>query len=438
MAPAISSLRPSAGPLLGLACGALLGVLLEKLRQEWCRGRWSAKDGKLPSSSKVSSGDVVRSGAEVRVSAAELRAAVAACLERAGAPRERAPLVADVLVAADERGVPSHGVNRAEMYCNELRNGLINGSADPLVSCETASTANIDGQNSLGAVVSKFAMELCIKKAKATGVGFVVCRNSNHFGIAGYWSRMALAEGLIGFAFTNTSPFMVPTRAATRAAGTNPIACFCPASGSDSFQLDMASTTVPAGKVEVCHRKGQALPHGWAVDRHGSITSAAEALLAGGLTPLGGPEETAGYKGYGLNMMIEILCAVLSGCESLGPDVPKWTADRGVKVDYGHCFICIDPEQVLPGGGFQDRLAKYLTRMRELPRADPTLAVAVPGDPERTAEARARQEGVPLAEGVAMGFRGLAEDLGCRETLPSQIRDLRCAAAPKHILVSGK
>lgn len=424
------SLRPALG---GVLLGLGLGVLLERLRRR-------RRDGGSAGNAARSSSDVVKSGKDVNVDRAQLEGVVAACLEKAGAVAAHAALAARVLVAADCRGVPSHGVNRAEMYCGELSAGLIDGGAIPRIAQETASTANIDGCNSMGSVVSKFAMEVCIKKAKATGVGLVVCHHSNHFGIAGFWSELALREGLIGFAFTNTSPFMIPTRANTRAGGTNPIACYCPA-GTDSFQLDMATTTVPVGKVEVCHRKGQKIPLGWAVDASGtrSTTDPTEVMLQGGLTPLGGLEETAGYKGYGLNMMVEILCAVLSGCKLVGPDVPPWRVDRGVSVDYGHCFLCVDPEQLLPGGGFQEKLAIYLARMRNLAPAEAGLDVQVPGDPERHEERLAATRGVRLNENVALGVRSLAREFGCEKMLPREIRDLpENAIAAKHLFASGK
>ena len=410
--------QPSVIPVLAAVAGVAVGMLLERARRM---------------RSKRSSRDVVNAGEELRVNRQELEAAVAACLKEAGAPSSKADLVARVLVAADCRGIPSHGVNRAEMYCGELRAGLIDPSAQPRISTETASTANVDGRNGLGAVVSEFAMQLCIRKAKTSGIGLVVCHSSNHFGIAGYWSELALKEGLIGFALTNTSPFLVPTRASVRAGGTNPISCYCPGMG-DSFQLDMATTTVPVGKVEVCHRKGQSIPYGWGVDSTGCPTShPTEVLVGGGLTPLGGLEETAGYKGYGLNMMVEILCAVLSGCQDIGPDVPPWRVDRGRPVDYGHCFMCIDPEKLLPNGEFQGKLSSYLSRMRGLAPGDASLPVLIPGDPERSEELSAHEEGVRLNLQVALGLRSLSQELGCLQTMPVQIRNLpQNAMAPKH------
>lgn len=272
-----------------------------------------------------------------------------------------------------------------------------------------------------------------MEKAEKTGIGFVVCHNSNHYGIAGFWPEMALKKGLIAFSFTNTSPFLIPTRGTQRAGGTNPIAFYCPAGPNDSFQLDMATTTVPVGKVEVCHRKGQKIPLGWGVDEVGNATTDPSKVMAkGGLTPVGGMEETAGYKGYGLNMMVEILCAVLSGCKEVGPDVPLWRCDRGKPVDYGHCFMCIDPKKLLPDGQFQPKLKAYLDRMRGLERANPELAVLVPGDPEKAEEVAAKEKGVRLNELVALGVRNLARELGCAEGLPKEMAELPEVAVAKH------
>ena len=406
---------------LAAAVGVAVGICFERMH----RSRQGAKK---------SSSDVVKSGVDIFVQKDQLEEAVASCLKSVGTPPDKAALVAKVLVAADCRGIPSHGVNRAEMYCGELKAKLIDPTANPKISSDSPSAANVDGCNGLGAVVSQFAMNLCIQKAKSTGVGLVVCHNSNHFGIAGYWAELALKEKLIGFAFTNTSPFMVPTRSCKRAGGTNPISCYCPADNGDSFQLDMATTTVPVGKIEVCHRKGQQIPQGWGVDKTGvcSTTHPEEVLVGGGLTPLGGLEETAGYKGYGLNMMVEILCAVLSGCHKVGPDVPNWRVDRGTPVDYGHCFICIDPTKLLPSGDFQKALTAYLSTMRQLP-AGAERSVLVPGDPERAEETEVNKRGVRLNLQISVGLRNLAKSLNCAKALPQEIRDLpENATAPKH------
>jgi LDH2 family malate/lactate/ureidoglycolate dehydrogenase len=151
------------------------------------------------------------------------------------------------------------------------------------------------------------------------------------------------------------------------------------------------------------------------------------------LTPLGGLEETAGYKGYGLNMMVEILCAVLSGCHKVGPDVPPWRVDRGTPVDYGHCFICIDPTKLLPTGDFQKALSGYLSTMRQLPPGDAAQSVLVPGDPERAEEGDAAKHGVRLNLQISLGLRALAQSFNCSQMLPQEIQGLpERATAPKH------
>lgn len=414
--------------LAGLAAGTVAGAAMATW---WARRQVDSRGG--ASKQSGSSTSTVLAGDVVHIEATALRRVTADCLEKSGATRKHAELVADVLVAADQRNVPSHGVNRCEMYCGELSSGLIDGKAEPIVSpgSDGPSTCLVDGCNALGAVVSHFAMKNCIEKAKATGVGVVICCRSNHYGIAGYWAALALKEGLMGFSFTNTSPFMVPTRGVCRAVGTNPICCFCPAVGGDSFQLDMATTTVPIGKVEVLHRKGQSVPLGWGVDSSGCATADPARICAGGgLTPVGGMEDTAGYKGYGLGMLVEILCSVLGGCKWVGPDVPKWNIQRGVPIDYGHCFICIDPNRF--ASGFEQRLQNYLDTMRAQPGADPVVPVLVPGDPEKAEEfVSTGARGVRLNKPVAAAMRRLAETL--QVPIPAELQAVKIEREVQHI-----
>ena len=374
------------GMLAGLGLGLALPTLLRRRGPK--RGSTQAVRGGGPS---------------VRVPRDDLIQAVAACLTAAGAAAEHAALSARVLVFADCRGIPSHGVNRADFYASELEGGLIDGSATPVVVEDSGCCAVVDGRNGLGAVVSQCAVELAIRKAREHGVGWVVCKGSNHYGDAGYWANLALQQGLVGFSFTNTAPFMVPTGAACRAVGTNPICCFAPAAGGASFQLDMATTTVPIGKIEVMDRLGKRVPLGWGTDGRGQPCDCAEEVATrGGLTPLGGAEETAGYKGYGLGMLVEILASVLPGA-AVGPDVLPWSTSREGRCDFGHCFVVLDPSRF--GGGFEERLAAYIARMQGLPPAEPGGRVRVAGDPEKDFERDAAASGVELQHPVAIGLR---------------------------------
>lgn len=403
---------------LGALAGLSLGMALPLLWRRWQR---------LENNSTQA---VHAGGPAVHVPLETLIKFVTDCLVAAGATAEHAAMCARVLVFADARGIPSHGVNRADFYCAELEHSLIDGKATPVVVEDTGCCALVDGRNGLGAVVSHRAMELAISKAREHGVGWVVCKGSNHYGAAGYWANLALAQGLIGFSFTNTAPFMVPTGSSSRGVGTNPICCFAPA-GGDSFQLDMATTTVPIGKVEVMARLGKRLPLGWGVDRVGQpCTSPAEVAAHGGLTPLGGAAETAGYKGYGLGSLVEILCGVLSGA-AVGPDVPAWVTSRPAQppLNFGHCFIVLDPHRF--GSDFEPRLAAYLMRMRGLPAAAGS-AVLVPGDPEKEFESKAAARGVELQNPVAVSLRALAERLGVE--VPQAFAALDMGEFRKHVL----
>ncbi|OQV16970.1 Malate/(S)-sulfolactate dehydrogenase [Hypsibius exemplaris] len=316
----------------------------------------------------------------VLVSVPEAKAFIKRCMEKAGASAEHSQQMADVLVMADHRGHYSHGLNRLEMYVRDIKAGTCNAAGEPVVVKEAASTALVDGHNLLGPVVGKFAMDTAIKKAKESGVGWVAAKASNHYGIAGYYGLLAVDQGLIGMSFTNTSPLCVPTRGKTLALGSNPICFAAPGLNGDSFVLDMASTTVAIGKIELAMRKKQTIPPVWGVDSSGEpSTDPAKVYNGGGLLPLGGSEDMGGYKGYGLNMMVEILCGILADA-AFGPNVRPWShSDR--EANLGQGFIAVDPGRF--GEDFAERLQGFIDLMRHLPPADPSKPVLVAGDPER-------------------------------------------------------
>ncbi|KAF5303720.1 hypothetical protein FQR65_LT00864 [Abscondita terminalis] len=302
------------------------------------------------------------------------------CMKAVDTPTKHAEALADLLVEADYRGIFSHGMNRLGMYVNDVKSGSCDSKAVPKILQETPATAWVDGQNGLGAVVGNFCMNLAIQKAKNVGVGWVCAKGSNHYGIAGKYALMAMEEGLLGMSFTNTSPFMSPTRSKTAALGTNPLSLAAPGENGDSFILDMATTTVAVGKVEMQKRKNQPIPHGWAQDRNGqSTTDAFEAYDAACLMPLGGLEMNSGYKGYGLGMLVEIFCGILSG-SLYGPNIRKWGSTADV-ANLGQCFIAIDPKCFAPG--FENRMSDLMNHLHNMEPADPSKPVLVAGDPEK-------------------------------------------------------
>jgi len=335
------------------------------------------------------------------------------CLVAVGTCQEHASAHIAVLVEADRRGHYSHGFNRLRgHYVADIRSGICDPNARPTVVKETAGTAIIDGNNSLGAVVGNFAMGVAIAKAKETGVGWVTVRGSNHFGIAGHYSAQALEQGLLGMAFTNGSPYVAPTRSATSLFSTLPISVAAPGLDGDHMLLDMATAAAAVGKMELARTHGTEIPEGWALDKEGKPTRSPEAALPSGGgcgLPLGGSEETSGYKGYGLGLMVEIFCGILSG-SAWGPSVRRWKIQDQV-ANLGQCFVALDPSAFTDS--FPERLQSLLEMCRGLPPLDPELPVLVPGDRGRGREAAVRERGgvIYKSEQVVQMIQ-LAEELG--------------------------
>lgn len=318
------------------------------------------------------------------VEVAESRRFMIDCFLACKVPQSHAVQMADLLVNADYRKHFSHGMNRLEMYINDILKKNTDPAAIPTIIKELPATAWVDGQNGLGAVVGNFCMDLAIKKAKKCGIGLVCAKKSNHYGIACWYTLTAMKEGLIGISMTNTSPLVVPTRSKEPMLGTNPLAMGVPAK-DDKFILDMATSAVAVGKIEINKRKGVPIPKGWAQNSKGKMTTnAEEAFKAGCLMPLGGLEETSGYKGYGLGALIDILCGVLSGA-NYSTKIRKWShsGEGGSAADLGQLFIAIDPKSFSPC--FAENMSDFNCRLRNSAAIDPTKPVLVPGDIEEEA-----------------------------------------------------
>jgi LDH2 family malate/lactate/ureidoglycolate dehydrogenase len=297
----------------------------------------------------------------------ECRRFIVDCMLAVGTPRPNAEALANILIEADYRGHYSHGMNRIEMYLSEAQNGICKVDASPEILKETPATAWVEGHGGLGVVVGTFGMDLAIEKAKAVGVGLVVCKGSNHYGIAGMYALQAMKKGLLGLSFTNTSPVVAPTRTKHAALGTNPLSLAAPGLNGDSFVLDMATSAVAMGKIEMKNRTNSAIPSQW-LDPD-----------TGALHPLGGDESNSSYKGYGLVVLVEILCGILSG-GAYGPNI-RVLGNFERMADLGHCFIAVDPKCFAPG--FEERLSDLMESLRQMPPNDPDKPVLVAGDSER-------------------------------------------------------
>ncbi|XP_018321510.1 uncharacterized protein LOC108734440 [Agrilus planipennis] len=310
------------------------------------------------------------------ISLDEVKRFIVDCMKAVGTPENHASELAELLADADYRGHYSHGMNRLDIYMNDIKSGVCDPNAVPTILKENDCTAWVDGCNGIGAVVSNFCMKLAIKKAKQSGIGWVTCKGSNHFGIAGHYTMQAQREGLLGFACTNTSPFMAPTRAKQPALGTNPISLAVPSSGKEGMVLDMATTAVAVGKIEIQRRKEAPLPLGWAMDENGQETS--DPNKARFLYPLGGTEMNSGYKGYGLGILVEVFCGILGGGQ-FATNIRKW-GDTTKTANLGHSFFALNPNCF--ASDFESRMQNLSDILRNCQRVNPNEPVLIPGDPE--------------------------------------------------------
>ena len=261
-----------------------------------------------------------------------------------GFNEKEADIIQDVLLTSDLFGIESHGMQRMVRYHKCIEKGMIKIDAKPEVVFETPISAVIDAHDAMGQLVSHQAMEMAIQKAKATGVGIVSVRNSNHYGIAGYYAKMACKEGLMGFSCTNSEAIMVPTNGRKAMLGSNPIACAFPAEPYDFF-FDASTTVVTRGKLEMYNKMEKPQPEGWALNKDGHPSSDAKDVLGnivakngGGIMPLGGSTEQLGsHKGYGYGMLCEIFCSIFS------QGTPSSHVNVGGKSGTCHGFMAVDP-----------------------------------------------------------------------------------------------
>ncbi len=331
-----------------------------------------------------------------------------------GCPEDQALTAADCLNQADLRGVDSHGVARLSGYIRLWELNRLNASPKIKVLHETPSTAVIDGDLGLGLVTAPHAMNIAINKAKIAGTGWVAVQNSNHYGIAGYHAMMALQHDMIGISMTNASPLVAPTFSKSRLLGTNPIAVAIPALKQPPFVIDMATTTVANGKLEVLQRKGIDAPLGWTQDKEGNPTTDSYSLKKGGsMLPLGGDREHGGHKGYCLGAMVDIFSGVLSGA-NYGPWVPPFVSflsppDRQVGKGIGHFLGAIRVDAFRNADEFKAEMDNWIETFRN---AETTLGeekVLIPGDPERELAQERKKTGIPIHELVVNDLKELAK-----------------------------
>ena len=330
-------------------------------------------------------------------SAEDLKVYMERFFRRYGVPEDDAATMAKVILEADLRGVDSHGISKLYAYYgNRLASGCVDVTTPTSVVRETATTILLDGGNGLGPVNGCRAMQACIAKAEENGIGLASVRNSNHYGIAGYYALMALAHNFIGISLTNSEALVAPTFGRTRRVGTNPIAVAVPAGKHRPYVLDMATSIKALGRVLIREAQGEEIPLGWGIDSNGELTSnPGEVHQGGALLPLGGTEEMSGYKGYGLALLVEILSGVLAGA-AFGVNVGSPLSTSGPPADVGHFFMALNVESFRPLNEFERDMDALIEQLVHSPRAVGKDRIYIHGEKEFEHIEECRRNGVPV------------------------------------------
>jgi LDH2 family malate/lactate/ureidoglycolate dehydrogenase len=327
-------------------------------------------------------------------------------------PLKDAQRSAEILLAADLHGINSHGIIRLHTYYgSRLQNKKMLPITNISIKNETPATLAIDAGNGMGQVAGYYTMQRCIEKAKTAGVCFATVCNSNHYGIAGYYAKMALAENMIGMSFTNSQPLVAPTFGRTAILGTNPIAVAAPAKNERPYILDMATSIVPLGKISVYDKANEAIPAGWGIDSKGNMTTNPSDVIKGGaLMPLGGPEIMRGYKGYGLGLMVDIFSGILAGA-AFGPHVGR-PASAQETANIGHFFAAINISFFRDIDEFKADMDEMIQILKNAPKAENEERIFIHGEKEIEKSEKYRREGIPLMETVVKSLQEAGNEVG--------------------------
>ena len=333
-------------------------------------------------------------------------------------PKEDAEIIAEVLITSDLRGIDSHGIQRCKMYYDRIKAGIYNTKTEIEIVTDNNATAVIDGHCGMGHVIAYKAMKLAIEKAKIYGLGSVAVRNSTHFGIAGYYSLMAIEEGMIGFVTTNTRPAVPPTFGVEPMLGTNPLTYGAPTDEEFPFLMDAATSIIQRGKVEVYSRIKKPLPDGLIISSNGNSKTDPEIVLnkllnrSAALLPLGGEgEATSGYKGYGYATFAEILSAALQDGIFLR-DTAGITENGQKRLKVGHFFLAINISNFLPLNQFKETTGNIMRELRSSKTVPGKKKIYTAGEKEFDAEIERKQTGIPINKSLQKDIKIMKKELG--------------------------
>lgn len=349
--------------------------------------------------------------------ASYLRLFTARAFESMGLPPDDAALIADVFVRAEERGIPSHGMLRLKDYYLLWKEKRIKADPHIRIVHESPSTAVIDADMAIGMVAAARSMRLAIEKANSCGTGWVATRNSNHFGIAGYYAMMALPHDMIGITLCNANPLVAPTFSVSRLLGTNPIAVAIPAGKYPAFVADFATTPIARGKLAIAAKKEEKVPLGYVQDALGYPSDDPDILRRGGaMLPLGSDRIHGSHKGYCLSALVDIFSSLLSGA-NFGPFVPPSIAylplpQNQPGLGTGHFFGAIRIDAFRPAEEFKAMMDLWIETFKKAKPAEGQERVYIPGEIEREAEEKAAREGITILPAVINDVKEVASALG--------------------------
>jgi len=335
-----------------------------------------------------------------------------------GVPKEDAEIIAEILITSDLRGIDTHGIQRCKMYYDRIKKGIYEVKTKIDILKDDQATALWDGNCGMGHVIAYKAMDTAIKKAKKYGLGAVAVRNSTHFGIAGYYSLMAIKEGMIGLAVTNARPSIPPTFGVEPMLGTNPLTVGAPTDENFPFLIDCATSIIQRGKVELNSRINKDMPDNTVIDDEGNIIKNPHTILdlmlqrKAALLPLGGKgEETAGYKGYGYATVVELLSAALQ--EGIYLRDTLGITEKGQKrLKVGHFFLAINTDFFMGVESFKKTAGDIMRGLRSAKKDPKAEKIYTAGEKEYLAELERKSKGIPLNKSLQDDINLMKQELG--------------------------
>ena len=350
------------------------------------------------------------SDATINVSAESLEGFVARVFRHAGCDENGASIMASCLVQTNLCGIDSHGVIRVGKYVDRLRNGGMNGVPKIRTLRADAGLEVLDADNGPGYVAGKAAMARAIELAKEQNIAAVAIINSNHCGATSLYARMALDDDMIGIAMTNVAPNMVMTGGSRPLTGNNPIAVAVPTFGDFPFVLDISLSAVAGGKLLVAAKNGEEIPAGWATDKDGRPTTDPKIGFEGFLLPLGG------HKGFGLSLLVDILCGVITG-GAFQHHLKSMYRYPGDPSNTAHLMIVMNPLVFMSKRQLQERMCEFVDTIKASPTWDPDAEMLLPGEIEYRKEQERLRNGIPMPEALYEELKEIGNQLNIDATL---------------------